>query len=1158
MSNNKLKNYLFPFMFLSTFLFSLPAYGEEKTNYYYSETRAPIFYGAKEVYLRTGEKFDIKDSKYRVFANDFEDGDVTNKIQVQSTNVNMNVAGTYKVVYKVQDSNNNEQTFETKVVVSDTDDSRVIRKVYNNFSTWNTTLQGVARADHQDRQMLGIEIPAGKKAEVKVIKGPSLKVSVVTNDSHTDGTTVMINSNSHTSLSSKSGKSVPFVYTPLNTKEEADQEKDILLEVKLKDVDSVPYYHQGDNEQQFFSKWNDSVDQYGVIQGDALTVLVPYMDRNKLVNHWKKSFKTLDDFLTYYKKVRDRCDEMIGLEQKPENILDQVVKTRFFVRANAHGAGAAYYGTDHIGVNNPSVASFFEPNWGGLHEVGHGYQGGLSQGSMNLGEVSNNFFGYAIQHDKDIYAWNDYYLDITRDEQKYNNQRLNEKKKFKDIDVSGQFYILENLLQSFEFKDTILADMYKWYRRQKLEGNNPPNEEAWVRTFANNGINIIPYFDSWGINISDVLREEIFNMKNLKNVSILGDVVTDPVKLEEIKKIKQKDKYSGILTDELAEFGLTGSLTIKIEDETFKLLNGKTIQLTDKNNNIKNIQITDKEMTLTDIPIGIYNIFVPYVGENYFIEPQWTTIYQNKNTEVNIVYEKRSDFEYNGDQFFIRGIYNTDGIRGVLNKKLTKLTITLGAANLGNQSWPEGQLYSSVSIIDGTTNEIKKSYEVTGNGYYSYLEPNNLKQEISIKIGDKVKIYHEKPENVNIVSGITNKIDPFNSTTQKDTEYILTSTGFKKVSINEESYNENLYALKKERAINDLREAMKKLTNEEIENKLVLMNYKNNLIQLYNSLREEDRSEFTDFINRIKKGGSPKITILNDNIVIKPAKSIDLYSLITATDPEDGPIEINSNSTEIETEFNASQVGDYKVKYIVKDSDNNKTEAELTIRVSNDIEQDGSEEENQETDFSKASTNVNVTLLDNIRTNPNPVGPNGKPYTDPLNDNEKIELNSNFGLVYMPKAFDFGSKVLSDELSLQMQATKNTSFDIGIKDKDKIKKKWELGASLSTVLRDTTESVPGFYISTTSSSDIKLNENDGVNNFNNNDLKVNTDSSVVSKNNFKITSSENILVNTTENKQRYSVYNVNLGDVFFNHDSPQELPAGNYSGNINWNLRMVP
>lgn len=199
-----------------------------------------------------------------------------------------------------------------------------------------------------------------------------------------------------------------------------------------------------------------------------------------------------------------------------------------------------------------------------------------------------------------------------------------------------------------------------------------------------------------------------------------------------------------------------------------------------------------------------------------------------------------------------------------------------------------------------------------------------------------------------------------------------------------------------------------------------------------------------------------------------------------------------------------------------------------------------------------------MTLLDNIRTNPNPVGPNGKPYTDPLNDNEKIELNSNFGLVYMPKAFDFGSKVLSDELSLQMQATKNTSFDIGIKDKDKIKKKWELGASLSTVLRDTTESVPGFYISTTSSSDIKLNENDGVNNFNNNDLKVNTDSSVVSKNNFKITSSENILVNTTENKQRYSVYNVNLGDVFFNHDSPQELPAGNYSGNINWNLRMVP
>ena len=40
-----------------------------------------------------------------------------------------------------------------------------------------------------------------------------------------------------------------------------------------------------------------------------------------------------------------------------------------------------------IGINNSSMASFFEMNWVGLHEFSHGYQESLGKGEMQLGEV---------------------------------------------------------------------------------------------------------------------------------------------------------------------------------------------------------------------------------------------------------------------------------------------------------------------------------------------------------------------------------------------------------------------------------------------------------------------------------------------------------------------------------------------------------------------------------------------------------------------------------------------------------------------------------------------------------------------------------------------------------------------------------------------------
>lgn len=133
---------------------------------------------------------------------------------------------------------------------------------------------------------------------------------------------------------------------------------------------------------------------------------------------------TFDKFLEYYDKVYTRYDEILGVELNPKNPVNQNVKAKWFVKANANGAGAAYYAVDHIGVNKPSVASFFEANWGGLHEMGHGYQGILGN-YLGLGEVSNNIFAYYVQTDSNIYPFKDRFLGaLHKDEERQQKIRL--------------------------------------------------------------------------------------------------------------------------------------------------------------------------------------------------------------------------------------------------------------------------------------------------------------------------------------------------------------------------------------------------------------------------------------------------------------------------------------------------------------------------------------------------------------------------------------------------------------------------------------------------------------------------------------------------------------------------------------------------------------
>lgn len=69
---------------------------------YWSTKNAPMFYGATKITLQKGiiDEFNILDTRFRIFAKDFEDGDLTPYI-THSGEVKANEVGNYEITYTV-------------------------------------------------------------------------------------------------------------------------------------------------------------------------------------------------------------------------------------------------------------------------------------------------------------------------------------------------------------------------------------------------------------------------------------------------------------------------------------------------------------------------------------------------------------------------------------------------------------------------------------------------------------------------------------------------------------------------------------------------------------------------------------------------------------------------------------------------------------------------------------------------------------------------------------------------------------------------------------------------------------------------------------------------------------------------------------------------
>ena len=904
---------------------------------YWSTKNAPMFYGATKITLKQGiiDEFDVLDSRFRIFAKDFEDGDLTPEISYKGVEkIKVDEVGEYEITYKVTDSHNNETTLVVPVIVTDDEDAKinVERILYTIPSVWNMDLAEFSRNNYGDRQMLGIFLAENQSIKARVLSSEAnISIAFLNNDSYNESQTTLPTTGEWVTLENiKEGigyDSVPLIKSTVLSKEDTKINKNFKIELEYDEtISPVDYYYYLDDEEKFREKWNRSQNSYGIIESETLIIVVPYADIPYMTNYYEKGFTSLDQFFEYYQKVVEKMDEYVGLELNPKKITDQNVRTKYLIKANRHGVGAAYYAGDHVGVNNESMRSFFEMNWGGLHELAHGYQGSLGKGEMLLGEVSNNIIGHYIQIDKNIYFHQGNWLgELKNIEEDRNSHRLTGKT-FLEVDEPTRLYVIINLLNTFE-GGTSYAKMFSWYREQLNLGRTMTNQDAYVESIADiYNINIIPYMEEWGLNISDSTKSNVYQ-KNYPLINILKDMVQDD-SLKTIMKNEDIDiKYSVVTNDILEKYGIESDAKVNIEIDNFSKIKGKYILLKQGNDIIKSIEINDNVTEISNIPIGTYYLQMPII-EGYNQDYVYIQVKEDKEASITYSYKKQSDTDYNNYlKLQVLG-YNYDTIAYQLTFKegFSKAEISYP-----NQSAMGGNEY--IKIYDGKGSLI--SEDVSTGGYFDY---NKGTREIDMEKGYIIEVkYPNKYANkVKVYSTLTGKLLQEYNADDTITRYIIIDNGLIKEGMSEEEANELAYEQIKPTLISIIEKYNSKVSETELNNKFINFKEKAEVIDAFTKLSKEDQIPYEELINSIKKGGSPTVHAKDEKLEYKVGEEIDLYSLITAKDNEDGTILINKKNTVIDTKLNNSIPGEYDVIYKVSDSDNNITIKTIKIEIIKD------------------------------------------------------------------------------------------------------------------------------------------------------------------------------------------------------------------------------
>ncbi|MDH2475976.1 putative mucin/carbohydrate-binding domain-containing protein [Clostridium perfringens] len=765
---------------------------------------------------------------------------------------------------------------------------------YEDFS--NMTTIGLNRGNYHGREPLGFILPANVEFQIRQVNtnlNKNLTLDLFNDDSNTENSITIPKNGEWVTVSSAS-LSVPFIR---KTSGEQVPEVEFILRGE---VDKLPIYRTAMNESEFFKEWDNLDSNFAFIENDRVQMLIPKVDKKSLRN--MNDFSSIDELFKFYHEMFNTYDRLLGLEKNSENPLHNNVDTQYFIKADKHGAGAAYYSSNYTAQNSDSMSAYLEKGWLPLHEVGHGYEYDIKNKGLYLVDVFNNILAHTYQS---TYLKND-------EGWLFNGDRLGRDKSMKNVRENGSYdsaNYQDKLGMFIYLLDFIGEEKFAEFNRLYREKNNSGelrNKNAI--TILNEllaevtGYNFREYFNSYKlIDSNNLFNNEKYS--KYKNVFILGDIVTDETIAKKIKdEYGLKSMYSLISTEDMLKSNVNienGNINITLPQNVIN--SNKIIQLKDGNNILKEVSIKNNTaIQLTNVKPGRYTL----------------TIIDNENTFDNYTEVKTIDVKSGNNTVNIESLDNLSSIQNILDQKIVfkglgnnvfaELDVNLSnntvklKTNSGQPHYYYSSEYARVEILNENNSVIfSKSYIGDKNENYS-------EEVVNIKPGYKIKIYHDEPNGGNgRLRILDSNYQELNYVLQKNNNFIITENGLDNGTIN---LNENF-----EKLVEIYAQNLKNSLGDKLFNYDFYTNHRVLLKNLINKLPAEKKEEFINKYGYIIKL-QEKIHIPSEylEVRINSPESL-LLNGVYYKDKNDNKVTVSINKEF--SNYDLSTPGKYKVVY---------------------------------------------------------------------------------------------------------------------------------------------------------------------------------------------------------------------------------------------------
>ena len=511
-------------------------------------------------------------------------------------------------------------------------------------------------------------------------------------------------------------------------------------------------------------------------------------------------------------------------------MVNKNIRTKYFIKANIHGSGAAYYSTGHTAQNADTISGYLEKGWLNLHEMGHGYEGSLAKQDLGLVEVMNNILAYYYQQTflkENDYGWMGRKIDIEEDIESARQSAT----KFDDLSYKQKLYMFVNILDTMN-PEQAMGYIHSKYREYLKQGTTYTASDMYSKSFTElENLNVLPYLNSFKINPSEYIKTEIYEKKLPMMYYLKKFVKTDERAEEIINDLGLDGKYALVKNSDLAKFNIKGSLAMNIFIDDYTQIIGKKLYLKNGENIVKEVTIESPSITISDIPIGIYQIVVPNPENAYSYDYQYIVIKEDTQAHKDIMYQKITIPTLASDTNIIfKGLGNAKFAD--VNMDLQNKKIYINSLNTQPHSYFSDQ-YANIKILDDNDEVLyEKSY--IGN----QTSPSN--DTINIQEGYKIRVTHREAETRLIFQSQMLQEEEFKINRNEEVTFIITKYGLQREDTTEEAVYQN-YKTKLDAYIDYLRDF---IPQDDLKDENSYFIQRNKLFSNITNLNEEDKENY--------------------------------------------------------------------------------------------------------------------------------------------------------------------------------------------------------------------------------------------------------------------------------------------------------------------------